>query len=121
MSRATRKAAIPILPVREMRRAMRFYAKLGFKLLGPGDAPAPYSIAKFDGLEIHLWQTKGSKKGLAYLRVESVRRLHARFAKVVPAELGAPSLTRVVDQPWGMREFQLVDSEGNLLRCGEFE
>jgi uncharacterized glyoxalase superfamily protein PhnB len=54
------------------------------------------------------------------LRVESVRRYHARFAKVVPKERGAPRLTRIVDQPWGMREFSLVDSEGNLLRCGEF-
>ena len=49
---------------------MRFYAKLGFGLLGPGNAPTPYVIATLDGLEIHLWQTKGSKKGLAYLRVE---------------------------------------------------
>jgi catechol 2,3-dioxygenase-like lactoylglutathione lyase family enzyme len=121
MARPSRKAAIPLLPVREMRRAMRFYAKLGFRLLGPGNAPTPYVIATLDGLEIHLWQTKGSKKGLAYLRVESVGRFHARFVKVVPKERGAPSLTRIVDQPWGMREFSLVDSEGNLLRCGEFE
>ena len=121
MSQPSRKTAIPILPVRDLRRAMRFYAKLGFRLLGPGNAPTPYAIAKLDGLEIHLWQTKGSKKGLAYLRVGSVRRFYARFANVGLKERGAPRLTPIVEQPWGMREFSLVDSEGNLLRCGEFE
>jgi len=120
MSRVNRTLAIPILPVRDLRRALRFYAKLGFRLLGPGDAPTPYVIGKLAGLEIHLWQTKESKRGLAYLRVGSLRRFHTRIAKVGLPLRGVPSLTPIVYQPWGMEEFSLIDSEGNLLRCGAF-
>jgi catechol 2,3-dioxygenase-like lactoylglutathione lyase family enzyme len=98
MSRLNRPIAIPILLVRDLRRAMRFYAKLGFRLLGPSDAPTPYVIGKLAGLEIHLWQTKGSKRGLAYLRVGSVRRLRARLAKAGLPERGVPSLTPIIQQ-----------------------
>ena len=31
---------------------------------------------------------------------------------------GIPGLTAPVDQPWGMREFTLVDPSGNLVRVG---
>jgi hypothetical protein len=29
-----------------------------------------------------------------------------------------PRLTAPIDQPWGMREFALVDPSGNLVRVG---
>jgi hypothetical protein len=35
----------------------------------------------------------------------------------LPSE-GIPRLTAPVDQPWGMREFTLVDPSGNLVRVG---
>ena len=31
---------------------------------------------------------------------------------------GIPRLTAPVDQPWGLREFTLVDPSGNLVRVG---
>jgi catechol 2,3-dioxygenase-like lactoylglutathione lyase family enzyme len=112
--------AIPILAVRDMPRLMAFYSQLGFKLLGPGSAPDPYVIATLGKFEIHLWQTRKPKSGMAYLRTGSVRRIHARFAKIGLAQKGAPSLSNVISQPWGMVECLLVDPEGNLLRIGEF-
>jgi len=30
---------------------------------------------------------------------------------------GVPRITAPVDQPWGLREFVVVDPDGNLLRC----
>jgi catechol 2,3-dioxygenase-like lactoylglutathione lyase family enzyme len=120
MARKESDVAIPILAVRDMPRVMAFYAQLGFKLLGPGAAPDPYVIAKLGTFEIHLWQTKKAKIGMAYLRTRSVRRIHARLTKIGLPENGAPCLSKVIDQPWGMRECLLVDPEGNLLRIGEF-
>ncbi|MFU1921534.1 class I tRNA ligase family protein, partial [Klebsiella pneumoniae] len=32
---------------------------------------------------------------------------------------GIPRITVLEDQPWGMREFALIDPDGNLLRVGQ--
>jgi hypothetical protein len=39
-----------------------------------------------------------------------------------PAQLprnGIPRMDDLEDKPWGMREFAIVDSDGNLLRIGQ--
>ena len=36
-----------------------------------------------------------------------------------PGRPGIPRITALEDQPWGMREFALVDPDGNLLRVGQ--
>ena len=113
-------SAIPLLAARDLSRQMAFYSRLGFKLLGPGAAPDPYVIAKLGAFEVHLWQTKKAKTGMAYLRISSVRKIHARFAKLGLPLRGTPSLSAVVSESWGMKECRLVDPEGNLLRIGEF-
>lgn len=120
MLRKDPDVAIPILAVHDMPRLMAFYAQLGFKLLGPDSAPDPYVIAKLGSFEVHLWQTKKTKIGMAYLRTASARKIHARFAKMGLPHSGVPSLSKVIAQPWGMLECLLVDPEGNLLRIGEF-
>jgi hypothetical protein len=120
MPRKHSDVAIPVFAVRDMSRLMTFYARLGFKLLGPGAAPDPYVIAKLGTFEVHLWQTKKAKTGMAYLRTSSIQKIHAKFARIGLPQRGAPSLSKVIDQPWGMQECLLVDPEGNLLRIGGF-
>lgn len=112
--------AIPLLPFRSLARLKRFYAALGFRLEGPGAAPTAYLIATQGPLEVHFWRTRRAPVGLAYVRTRSAQALYRRFRKAGLPEKGAPSLTPIVDQPWGMREFSLTDSEGNLLRFGAF-
>lgn len=111
--------AIPVLPARNLRALMAFYRGLGFSLQGPGDAPTPYVLARQGRFEIHLWKTTVARRGLAYLRTGSVDRLHRRFAKAGLPARGAPSLGEPRDRPWGMREFTLVDPEGNRIRVGQ--
>src|SRR6266571_6876751 len=55
------------------------------------------------------------------LRVSDARALHAAFAGAgLPASpRSTPRLSSPVDQPWGFREFAVVDLDGNLLRCLE--
>ena len=53
-----------------------------------------------------------------YWRVKDADRFYQEFAALnLPSE-GIPRLTAPVDQPWGMREFTLVDPSGNLVRVG---
>ena len=45
-------------------------------------------------------------------------RTYQEFARLKLPSEGIPRLTAPVDQPWGMREFALVDPSGNLVRIG---
>jgi MFS family permease len=48
--------------------------------------------------------------------VRDADEFYQEFARLgLPSE-GIPRLTAPVDQPWGMREFALVDPSGNLVR-----
>ena len=49
-----------------------------------------------------------------YLRVTGVERLYREFR-----EAGVERITELEERSWGMKEFAVVDPEGNLLRVGE--
>ena len=53
-----------------------------------------------------------------YWRVKDADQFYQEFAVLDLLSEGIPRLTAPVDQPWGMREFTLVDPSGNLLRVG---
>jgi catechol 2,3-dioxygenase-like lactoylglutathione lyase family enzyme len=114
--------AIPTLPSRSLPATLAFYARLGFsgRLLGAGDS---YAIVTRGELELHffphpLLDPAGCYAG-AYLRVAAVEPLYRAFrAAALPAH-GIPRMEPLGDKPWGLREFALVDEDGNLLRIGQ--
>ena len=55
---------------------------------------------------------------MCYWRVRDADQLYEEFARLDLPEKGIPRLTPPADQPWGMREFALVDPSGNLVRIG---
>jgi hypothetical protein len=62
--------------------------------------------------------TPNENETSCYWRVRDADRFYQEFARLnLPSE-GIPRLTAPVDQPWGMREFTLVDPSGNLVRVG---
>jgi catechol 2,3-dioxygenase-like lactoylglutathione lyase family enzyme len=106
------------LPARDLDATAEFYAGLGFvpsfkdqgwMILRRG----PLEIEFFPWPEIDPWTSIAS----CCIRISEVDALHEAFAKVGLPSKGIPRLTSPIDQPWGMREFALVDLNGNLLRC----
>ncbi|HJZ80319.1 MAG TPA: VOC family protein, partial [Pyrinomonadaceae bacterium] len=53
-----------------------------------------------------------------YWRVVDADTLYQEFASLGLPSAGLPCLTTPFDEPWGMREFQLKDPAGNLIRVG---
>jgi len=51
--------------------------------------------------------------------VADVNALSRAFAAAALPGAGIPRLDAVADKPWGMREFAVVDPDGNLLRIGQ--
>jgi catechol 2,3-dioxygenase-like lactoylglutathione lyase family enzyme len=119
---ADRDLAIPTLPSRSLPATIAFYAKLGFdgEILGAGDS---YAILTRGDLELHFFAhpdlVPAESHAGCYLRVLDVDRLHAAFAKAALPLHGIPRMDALGDKPWGMREFAIVDPDGNLLRIGQ--
>lgn len=120
--RCEQNAPEPILPARNLDETRAFYEKLGFAPWFGGRARWDYEIVSRGHLVVPLYSepglTPGENCSSCYWRVKDADRFHQEFVALnLPSE-GIPRLTAPVDQPWGMREFTLVDPSGNLVRVG---
>jgi catechol 2,3-dioxygenase-like lactoylglutathione lyase family enzyme len=110
---------VPILPVKNLGRAMDFYRSLGFAAHSwqNGDS---YGFLTRDGLEIHLSQSdmlidnQNPCGAYFYLAGGTAANLEAEFRAA-----GVKILSPLAPRPWKMNEFVLSDPDGNLLRFGE--
>ena len=111
---------IPTLPSRSLPRTIAFYEKLGFdgEMIGDG-----YAILTLGGIELHFFPHPDLKPedcySGCYVRVSEVDRLHTQLCTALLPAKGIPRMETVEDKPWGMREFALIDLDGNLLKFGE--
>jgi catechol 2,3-dioxygenase-like lactoylglutathione lyase family enzyme len=114
--------AIPILPSRSIAATVAFYLHLGFE----GDAHAfdqNYAILTRGAIELHFFkhttlQPAESCAG-CYIRVADVEDIFQAFSRSSLPSKGIPRMDTLEDKPWGLREFAVVDLDGNLLRIGQ--
>ena len=114
--------AIPILPCRSVSATTEFYRRLGFEG-GAHGFDQGYAIFKRGTIELHFFahaelDPDASWAG-CYIRVSDVQTLYeASLACGLPTS-GRPRIYPLEDKPWGLKEFAVVDLDGNLLRIGE--
>ena len=110
----------PILPSRDLEATSAFYERLGFSRSGLW--PAQYLIVRRWDIGLHFhWEELDPWSSIAgcYLYVDDAEALHAEFTGLdlpgegIPRLHGAPEVT-----DYGLREFAVVDPDGNLLRIG---
>jgi uncharacterized glyoxalase superfamily protein PhnB len=63
-------------------------------------------------MHLVLDRAEGRDRGGAYIHARDVDVVHAAWT-----EAGLP-VSEVRDEPWGMREFNVVDPGGNRVRIG---
>jgi catechol 2,3-dioxygenase-like lactoylglutathione lyase family enzyme len=110
---------VPILPVKNLARAMDFYRRLGFSAHSWRDGDG-YGFLTRDGLEIHL--SKSDKLienqnpcGVYFYLVDgTAAALEAEFLAA-----GVSLSERLAAREWKQNEFALRDPDGNLLVFGE--
>ena len=115
--------AIPIMPARDLAETIDFYKALDFALAYRHAELDEYIILRRGPLELQFFQwpdldIQTSFTG-CYLRVADVDAIYQSFAGARLPARGTPSLGGIKRRAWGMREFNLVDCNGNLLRVGE--
>jgi catechol 2,3-dioxygenase-like lactoylglutathione lyase family enzyme len=110
---------VPILPAKNLARAMDFYRLLGFSARAWRDGD-DYAFLTRDQLDIHLRAAPDLIDGqntsgvYLYLAGHTAATLEAEFRAA-----GVKILSPLAPREWGMNEFVLTDPDGNLLRFGE--
>jgi hypothetical protein len=60
-----------------------------------------------------------TSSSMCYLRVGDADALYQELLTAQLPHTGIPRMDVIGDKPWGMREFAIVDEDGNLLRIGQ--
>ena len=114
MGRLTRVA--PELPVASMEDALQYYTdQLGFEVA----AVLPdrdYAIVERDDVALHLFEAPAGTHGPVAIHafVWGLDELHVELAG-----RGARVTQGIVQQPWGNRDFRVVDPAGNMIKFTE--
>ncbi len=125
----TLRAAVPVLPVRDTRKASAFYQdKLGFHIDHVDDG---YAIVYRDRIQIHLWAATDESwrrradgapvvsgaetfiAGTASCRIH-LHEIDAQCIAYRDAGVLHPN-GALTDKPYGLREFAVLDLDGNLI------
>lgn len=116
-------AAVPALPVSDERRAVRFLTQA----LGMAEVQHEGRGIGFlsrDGVQIQLWVPDGSAPGAerylagtasCRLEVAGIDELYRHCLALGAVHPNAP----LTDQPWGLREFAILDPDNNLITLHE--
>jgi catechol 2,3-dioxygenase-like lactoylglutathione lyase family enzyme len=114
--------AIPTLPCRSVTSAVEFYRRLGFD----GGAHAfnsEYAILRRGAVELHFFTHKdlvpAKSSAGCYIRVLDVESVYRSFSFSQLPLIGIPRMDILENKPWGLREFAVVDLDGNLIRIGQ--
>lgn len=105
----------PIFSVADLKASERYYKDaLGFKLdWDYGDPPTFGSVSRGDGVLFLCQQCQGQPGAWVMLFVRDIDKLHEELV-----ERGARIRMPPTDMPWGLREMNVSDLDGNVLRFG---
>lgn len=114
--------AIPTLPSRSIVETAAFYKRLGFDG-GPHEFNSAYGILRRGDIELHFFthnelEPEQSSAG-CYIRVLDVEKIYREFSAAQLPRHGLPRMDALENKAWGLREFAVVDPDGNLLRIGQ--
>jgi catechol 2,3-dioxygenase-like lactoylglutathione lyase family enzyme len=118
------ETAVPILPARDLGATLAFYERLGFESRGTPYDVYRYLIVGRGTIELHFWEKPDvdplTTDFSCYLHVRDADALHAEWDAIgVPTDRATGSrLMAPETTDYGMREFALVDPNGNLIRVG---
>ena len=113
------------MPSRNLRETLEFYERLGFEMRGaPPETYGYLIVGRGPMIELHFWESPEvdplTTDHSCYVRVADADALHAEWeAAGIPSDPKTGSrLMPPGGTDYGMREFALVDTSGNLIRVG---
>jgi len=104
-----------ILYVHDLRASQRYYhEQLGFKLDWTDGDPADFGAVSRGDTQLFMCERcQGHPGTWVFILTPDVDKLHAELVK-----RGAKIQSAPADKPWHIREMQVADPDGNVLRIG---
>jgi len=113
--------SMPILSVEDVEKSAEFFTGgLGFSFAGSwqdDDGAPDFAIVVLDHITVGLKRTKQVKKSDAWAAYFYVEDIEAYAAQVTGA--GVKLANEVADKPYGCRELEVTDPDGNVLCFGQ--
>ncbi|WP_299521580.1 VOC family protein [Winogradskyella sp.] len=108
---------IPVLASLDINKTVNFYkTKLGFDRVGYLDDN--YAVIARDNFVVHFWKCNDKihpENTSCYVDVEDIDTL---YNELVSFNVIHPNGI-LEDKPYGMREFAILDEDGNLIKFGQ--
>lgn len=105
-----------------MNGTVSFYKRLGFEG-GAHEFDSGYAILRRRGVELHFFTHRelvaAESSAGCYIRVLDVESFYRSCLPIDLPSTGIPRMTALEDKPWGLREFAIIDPDGNLVRIGQ--
>lgn len=109
-------SAVPILASLNQAETIAFYTKkMGFTLDSEWDG---YLIFSREQVRIHHWFTEDPvipKHTGCYINVNNVEQLYQQYEQEGIVHPNG----KLAKMPWGMRQFSILDNNGNIIHFGE--
>jgi DNA-binding transcriptional MerR regulator len=116
LNASTLRRAIPVLASLDLEATQQFYAsRLGFD---PLFTYPDYAIVARDGVQVHFILTDDTEVPRNLSCRIDVAGIDALYDEMRSAGVVHPSAP-LCEQPWGMKEFGILDGDGNLIKFGE--
>lgn len=115
-SDAKLERAIPVLASLDLEATQQFYAtRLGFD---PLFTYPDYAISGRDGIQIHFWLTDDpAAPTITSCRIDVIG-IDALYDEMQAAGVVHPN-GALQEQPWGFKEFSVLDGDGNLIKFAQ--
>lgn len=111
------RRAVPVLASLDIFKTVAFYKdKMGFDKVGWKDKD--YAVIGRDKVEIHFWKCNDKihpENTSCYIYVEDVNGLYEELKPKGVVHPNGP----LKNQPWGTREFAVLDADGNMIKFGQ--
>ncbi len=110
----------PKLPMRDKAATREFYLNgLEFQELGRADYEGYLMLGK-DSIQIHFFEFKEldpkENYGQVYIRTNDIEHL---YQSLLDKKVSIHPAGHLQTQPWGQKEFALLDPDNNLLTFGQ--
>ena len=105
------KTAIPKLASLDIERSVKFFEALGFTRIAVH--PTVAMVTRED-VDVHFWLTDNPDIPHSTGCRATVANVEALYQEYLPFNIVHPN-DPLGDKPWGLREFSILDIDGNVL------
>ncbi len=106
---------VPVLASLNIDETTGFYTTLGFTVTYKD---AHYLIIKRDAVQINFWHCKSRHIAENTSCIVYVQNVDALYAECEALGIVHPN-GKIADQPYGLRDFAILDTHGNLIRFAQ--